>query len=300
MFWACFSYDKKGPCHIWKKKTVAEKRECELDLAKINAALKSKCKARWELKTGMRRMGLKILDEKKPKWTFTVAIGKIIITGKKGGITWYRYQKKVLIPKLLPFAQRCKLERPNTEVIKDKTPAYAFKYQEPIFMFMNILRMPWPGNSLDLNVIELCWSWMKRRTTMKDALRTRKETKKTWIKCWKDLSQARIQSWIKRMPRHIAEVIRLKDGNEYRENSEGGDIRPYDPTKRANSYIRSYMKHHSWNNKGIPRNAKNAKNAKGFSACCRTLRVNLRTCVMASSPAFPWQPITVAALGSVA
>ena len=46
------------------------------------------------------------------------------------------------------------------------------------------------------------------------------------------------------MPRHIAEVIRLRDGNEYREGCEGGDVRPYDSTKRANEYIRSYMKHH--------------------------------------------------------
>ena len=39
MFWVYFSYDKKGPCYIWKKKIVAEKREYKTDLAKINAAL---------------------------------------------------------------------------------------------------------------------------------------------------------------------------------------------------------------------------------------------------------------------
>ena len=45
------------------------------------------------------------------------------------------------------------------------------------------------------------------------------------------------------MPRHIAEVIRLRGGNEYREGREGGDERPYDPADRANQYIRNYMKH---------------------------------------------------------
>ena len=44
------------------------------------------------------------------------------------------------------------------------------------------------------------------------------------------------------MPRYIAEVIRLKGGNEYREGREGGDVRPYDPNERADAYIRSYMK----------------------------------------------------------
>ena len=45
------------------------------------------------------------------------------------------------------------------------------------------------------------------------------------------------------MPRHIAEVIRLRGGNEYREGREGGDKRPYDPADRANQYIRNYIKH---------------------------------------------------------
>ena len=63
--------------------------------------------------------------------------------------------------------------------------------------------------------------------------------------CWNhELTQKRIQEWIERIPRHIAEVIRLKGGNEYREGREEGDVRPYNSTKRANEYIRSYMKHH--------------------------------------------------------
>ena len=81
---------------------------------------------------------------------------------------------------------------------------------------------------------------MKRRTTEKGAPRTRKEA---WTKCWKDLSQARIQEWIERISRHIAEVIRLKGGNEYREGRVRVDVRPYDSNERVNEYIRGYMKH---------------------------------------------------------
>ena len=47
------------------------------------------------------------------------------------------------------------------------------------------------------------------------------------------------------MPRHIAELIRLKGGNKYREDRVGGDVRSYDSNERANEYIRSYIKHHS-------------------------------------------------------
>ena len=84
---------------------------------------------------------------------------------------------------------------------------------------------------------------MKRQTTKNGAPRTRKEAEKKWSHCWKyELTQKRIQDWVERMPRYIAEVIRLKGGNEYREGREGGDVRSYDSTERANEYIRSYMK----------------------------------------------------------
>ena len=64
---------------------------------------------------------------------------------------------------------------------------------------------------------------MKRHTTRNGALRTRKEAEKRWKHCGKhEPSQKRIQEWIERMPRHIAEVIRLRGGNEYREGREGG------------------------------------------------------------------------------
>ena len=109
-------------------------------------------------------------------------------------------------------------------------------------MLIDILRLIWCGNSLDLNIIEPCWPWMKRETTKKGAPRTRKEAEKAWTKCWDNLSQKRIQPWIERMPRHIEEVIRLRGGNEYREGREGNDIRLYNSIDRANNYIRSYIK----------------------------------------------------------
>ena len=73
--------------------------------------------------------------------------------------------------------------------MEDKAPAHAFKYQEPVFMSLDIARLLWCGNSPDLNAIEPCWLWMKRRTIEKGALRTRKQAEKAWTKCWtEDLS----------------------------------------------------------------------------------------------------------------
>ena len=44
IFWGCFSYDKKGPCHIWKSETQKEKEEVKKDLAAVNAANKPAAK----------------------------------------------------------------------------------------------------------------------------------------------------------------------------------------------------------------------------------------------------------------
>ena len=77
MFWGCFSYDHKGPCHIWESKTAAEKKESARDLDALNARLKPEKRAEWELNTGMRRMGLRNKGGPKPQWRFTADTGKV-------------------------------------------------------------------------------------------------------------------------------------------------------------------------------------------------------------------------------
>jgi hypothetical protein len=44
MFWGSFSYDKKGPCHVWEKETPEEKRERKADLDARNQKNKKKNK----------------------------------------------------------------------------------------------------------------------------------------------------------------------------------------------------------------------------------------------------------------
>ena len=40
MFWGSFSYDKIGPCHIWRSETAQEEKAAEKELAEMNAARK--------------------------------------------------------------------------------------------------------------------------------------------------------------------------------------------------------------------------------------------------------------------
>ena len=126
--------------------------------------------------------------------------------------------------KLLPFAQECKLSRPDTIVQEDKAPAHAHHSQKAIYSSFDIQQLLWPGNSPDLNAIEPCWPFIKRTTTMHGAPRTKDEMTKAWLKAWRELDQSRIQWWIERIPRHIQQIIALEGGNEYRETRGLEDV----------------------------------------------------------------------------
>jgi hypothetical protein len=87
------------------------------------------------------------------------------------------------------------------------------------------MRLLWPGNSPDLNIIEPTWFWMKRETTKNGEFTSEKKLKKAWLKCWRDLPQEKIREWIERIPIHIQEIRRLKGGNEYKEGKKKGQER---------------------------------------------------------------------------
>ena len=63
----------------------------------------------------------------------------------------------ILKPILIPFTLKCKEKRPETIIQEDNAPAHSSHYQQEVFDRAGVTRLLWPGNSPDLNVIELCW-----------------------------------------------------------------------------------------------------------------------------------------------
>jgi hypothetical protein len=55
MFWECFSYDKKGPYHIWKAKSAQAKKEATKAIDQWNAENKARLREEWQVKTDLRR-----------------------------------------------------------------------------------------------------------------------------------------------------------------------------------------------------------------------------------------------------
>jgi hypothetical protein len=68
------------------------------------------------------------------------------------------------------------LSWPDTLVQEDNAPSYASRFQEElVYNLYAVLRLLWPRNSPNLNMIKPCWMWMKRETTKRGALSVRKE-----------------------------------------------------------------------------------------------------------------------------
>ena len=217
MFWGCFSYDFKGPCHCWRPETAPEKREAEREIEQLNTEIEPKLRDQWKLEIAMRRMNLeRQTPGRKPEWVFNRRTGKLS-RGQKGGIDWYRYQKKILLPKLLPFAIECAVSRPNTVVQEDNAPAHSHYIQQHVFDAASVQRLLWCANSPDPNAIEAAWPWMKRKTTKKGAPKNRADAYTAWQAAWRELPQEKIQQWIERIPIHVRKVIELEGGNEYKE-----------------------------------------------------------------------------------
>lgn len=243
MFWGCFSYDQKGPMHIWTEETPAEKREAEQDIEALNRVLEPKKRLEWELNIAtkaIQKMNLRPRKGgRKPQWRWNEKNGKLVRKGKKG-INWWRYKKEILEQKLLPFARRCQIDRPRTIVQEDPAPAHAHHYQAEVFNAFDVQRLLWCPNSPDLNAIEPCWWYMKRTIAAVGAPATRPILKKAWTECWNYLPQRHIQQWIERIPVAIQKVIELEGGNEYRESGslapDASGRRLYDPRARKAAY----------------------------------------------------------------
>ncbi|EEA24633.1 conserved hypothetical protein [Talaromyces marneffei ATCC 18224] len=92
MFWGCFSYDAKGPYHIYQKENTAAKKKAEKELQIINRDREQAAREEWELNNTFSRLQLRPRRGRKPNFKFTTKNGKLVRKGTDG-IDWYRYQK---------------------------------------------------------------------------------------------------------------------------------------------------------------------------------------------------------------
>ena len=229
MFQGSFSYNK-GPCWIQEDETLVEQKYAIVELKRINALKVDDDRVAQELAQQIKREAYFGRTKKRYLGVLTqqkhIASTSVYIREKgKGGINWWRYQQVILIPLLIPFAKECQVNRPNTLVEEDKAASHASQYQPEIFILHEVIRLLQPSNSLNLNAIELTWNWIKRKTTKKGCTTSKKQMKADQLTCQDEMPQSKIQDQIKRIKRHIDEVILLEGGNEYNERRCIGQLK---------------------------------------------------------------------------
>ncbi|KJZ69608.1 hypothetical protein HIM_03090 [Hirsutella minnesotensis 3608] len=217
MFWACFTYDHKGPAYAWGPETAAQKKKYDDEVKRWNQEQEPLLKTEWELVNGVRRIRLnKQIPGKKPAWRFTKKTGKWV-RSSKGGIDAIRYRHEVLLPLYFPFLEGL----PGSDWLaqEDNAAAHTSQRNKELWQERGFVCLTWPPNSPDLSPIEPAWYMLKRRTGSKKALFSRAQLVTRWHEEWKALPQEKLQRLVERMPGNIQWVLQLKGGNEYKEGS---------------------------------------------------------------------------------
>jgi hypothetical protein len=77
--------------------------------------------------------------------------------------------------KLILFTKECTKERPKTVVQEDNALFYIHPAQAKLYKIFDIQRLLWLGNSLNLNMIEPTWFYLKKITTKNGLFKMYKE-----------------------------------------------------------------------------------------------------------------------------
>ena len=226
-FWACFMYGAKGPCHVHFKETPEEAQQAAKDLNQRNQARQHRYRLRSHLVSQARR-ALHVMNEPAVN-----AVGRRLPYNQvkkldmeqplkrgdrqRGGVDGYRHEQLVLLPKLLPFVRSQQEAGRQVVVLEDGAPAHNSQFDREFFVFNDLVKILWPGNSPDINASEHAWPWMRRQITKQGPPSTTKEQcAQQWRDQWQELPIEVINQWVLRIPNKIREIIKQHGDNSFK------------------------------------------------------------------------------------
>ena len=132
MFWGCFSYNYKGPCHIYYKETEEQKVAYEELIQKNNTEIEAEARAEFDQIQTEKEEEWRLKEKKKAgvpaSWEVFWKNHKQRRNGKyKGGIDNICYTYKCLIPLLIPFLQEINLQIHNPDELEYDIPRFIFE-----------------------------------------------------------------------------------------------------------------------------------------------------------------------------
>jgi transposase len=118
----------------------------------------------------------------------------------------------ILQTKLLPTIRDTFFSERNCTFQDDSAPCHRAKKVNEFLDSAGVVRLPWPGNSPDLNPIENCWKVIGCKLGAKKP-RNKRELKEAIIHVWHhELNNEYINKLITSMPARIKAVIKAKGG----------------------------------------------------------------------------------------
>ena len=125
-------------------------------------------------------------------------------------LTSQRYIDEVVTPHVLPYFRN----NPNSVFMHDNARPHAARRTTDHLQINNIVTLPWPAYSPDMNPIEHLWDHLDRRVRSRQpGPQNLRQLRQMLIDEWNNFPQYRINRLITSMPRRVAALSRARGGH---------------------------------------------------------------------------------------
>ena len=140
-FYGAFTYNAKGPCHIYNKETQEEKHKAEVALKEENQRNKLQREALVpQARAALREIGDNAANSRARPWTNKHQLARG--DRSRGGVDGYRHREEVLKPLLVPWLKQLEKEGRRPILLEDGAPAHKSRIATEYLEVSHIEKLP--------------------------------------------------------------------------------------------------------------------------------------------------------------
>ena len=129
---------------------------------------------------------------------------------------WYRYNRHVLRPLLVPFIHEIISKYGEAILVSDGAPSHVSWQHEDLLNIEGLTILHWPGNSPDLNESEPGWYELKRQISKRPFAPTTKQgTIDAAKEEWANINQDKVNAWCMSLVERMDRVRAHRGGNNF-------------------------------------------------------------------------------------